>query len=100
MVFHELKVQHLGKGDDDFPFNATDMARFIIRTLKKTLPEIPDEVQPHEENVQRFVQSPPCVLQSEIVELKAILRQKDLMIKDMKQEMTELNLQINRLTIR
>jgi len=31
--------------DKDFPFNAVDMARFILRVLKKDLPEIPDIVE-------------------------------------------------------
>ena len=43
MTFYEMTEQHLGKRDIDFPFDATDMARFILKVLNKTLPELPDK---------------------------------------------------------
>ena len=45
MKFCELTEQYLDKTDKDFPFDATDMARFILQTLKGKLPQIPNEIQ-------------------------------------------------------
>ena len=42
--FFELMKQHIGKTDADFPFDATDMARFILRVLAKSLPDISEEL--------------------------------------------------------
>ena len=44
----------------DFPFDAIDMARFILRVIRGTLPEISDIVE--EENEPIFKSVPPDVL--------------------------------------
>ena len=43
--FFELLKQHKGKTDANFPFDAVDMARFILQVLNKTLPEIPGAIE-------------------------------------------------------
>ena len=39
MKFFKMTAQHKGKTKEDFPFDATDMARFILRVINGTLPE-------------------------------------------------------------
>ena len=82
--FFELLQQHTDKVDADFPFNAIDMARFILRVLNKTLPELPDIA---EEVMEPIVRSePPGVLMAEIVHLKLKLAEREKEIEDLKLE--------------
>ena len=44
MVFCEMTKQHKGKSPSDFPFDAVDLARFIIGVIKNTLPAFEEPV--------------------------------------------------------
>ena len=46
--FFQLIKQYEGMSHKDFPFDAIDMARFILQVINGTLPEIPDAIE--EEN--------------------------------------------------
>ena len=69
--FFEMTEQHRGKTTKDFPFNATDMARFILRVINGTLPDISDN-KDEEEDIE-FKQTPVPVLLSEMAYLKQMV---------------------------
>ena len=68
MVFFKLNQQHVGKFHKDFPFNAVDMARFILRVLNKTLPNMHEEISEEQGHVINTVHR--GVLNATINELK------------------------------
>ena len=68
MRFYQLTQQHLGKTLEDFPFDATDLARFVLRVINGTLPSSLDPVA--EEIQMPMVQSQASALMSEIVLLR------------------------------
>ena len=67
-----MTEQHRGKTTKDFPFNATDMARFILRVIDGTLPDISDN-KDEEEDIE-FKQTPVEVLLSEMAYLKQMVK--------------------------
>ena len=82
--FFELTKQYKNKSDKDFPFDATDMARFILQVINGTLPEIPDAIEEEYEPILPSVQ--PIVLMAEIAKLKLKLAARDQEIEDLKLE--------------
>ena len=82
--FFQLLKQHEGKLDKDFPFNAVDMARFILRVLKKDLPEIPDIV---EEMLDPVIQCErPGVMMAQMQQQKLIIEAREREIDDLKKQ--------------
>ena len=60
------------------------MARFILRVIRNSLPEMPDVVDEVNEPIVRSV--PPGVLMAEIVQLKLKLAEREKEIEDLKLE--------------
>ena len=72
MRFFQMTQQHLGKTLNDFPFDATDLARFVLRVINGTLPDILDNS--HDEEEIEFKQTPVPVLLSEMAYLKQLVK--------------------------
>ena len=68
MRFWQLTEQHKGKTVKDFPFDTTDLARFVLRVINGTLPPILD-IEVKEEPIN-FPNVQVSVLQDEIRRLK------------------------------
>ena len=68
MRFFQLTEQHLNKTINDFPFDATDLARFILRVINGTLP--PSLESEDEEEPIGFLNVQVSVLQDQIRQLK------------------------------
>ena len=68
MQFYKLEQQHLGKSLKDFPFDTTDLARFVLRVIRGQLPQ---SLEPEaEEKEDPMSQAHPSVYMSEVLRLK------------------------------
>ena len=84
MKFFEMTQQHRGKTDKDFPFDATDMARFILRVINGTLPQLPEEGVVEYEQPMHTASS--SVLMAEIAELRQQLEYQKTLTEELKIE--------------